>query len=174
MKTSNHKSLVIIRSLILCLIVLLTFGCAGLSRIELDMHVDFPEMGGKRPLAHRTIYLLRESIASPAMEEAFQKFMVSATLPVSSGIPLKPSEVRTRAGFMISDGRAIWHKYIVESAETDFEGKATFRKVEPGEYWIYSIEKRPRGEWILWNIKTTVNFYDTTKVSLSNENITFD
>lgn len=174
MKTPGYKRMLIIRTLILGLVVLITFGCTGLSRIDLDMHVDFPEMGGKRPLAHRPIYLLSNSIASPAMEKAFREYMASTTPPVSMGMPLKESDIRTRAGFMISDGRAIWHKYIVESAETDFEGKATFRKVKPGEYWIYAIVQRPRGEWMLWNIKATVNFYDTTKVSLSNENITFD
>ena len=174
MKTSSYKPRVIVKSLILCLIVLVTFGCAALSKIELDMHVDFPEMGGNRPLAHRTVYLLRDSIASPAMEEAFKKYMAATTRPASMGMPLKESDIRTRAGFMSSDGRAIWHKYIVESAETDFEGKATFRKLEPGDYWIYSIIQRPRGEWVLWNIKTTVKYYDTTKVSLSNENITFN
>ena len=167
-----HKLFVM---MLLGAIVLSTFGCGGgLSRIELDMHVDFREMGGRRPLAHHTVYLLRDSIASPAMEEAFKKFMASTTPPKSTGIPLEPGEIHTRAGFMLSDGRAIWHKYIVETGETDFEGKATFRKLEAGDYWIYSLKQRPGGEWVLWNIKATVDYYDTTKVSLSNDNITFD
>lgn len=174
MKTTKDKRLLILTSLIMGLVVLTAFGCAGLSRIEVDAQTNFPEMGGRRPMAHHTIYLLSNSIASPEMEEAFKKHMASTTPPGKPGIPLKESEIRTRAGFMISDGRAIWHKYIIETASTDFEGKTTFRKVSPGDYWLYSITKRPGGQWLLWNVKVTVNFYDTTKVSLSNDNISFN
>jgi hypothetical protein len=80
------------------------------------------------------------------MEEAFKKFMASTTPPIKPGIGgMTEREIRTRAGFMISDGRAIWHRYIIESVETDFEGKAAFRRVKAGDYWLYSIRKRPRG-----------------------------
>jgi hypothetical protein len=175
MKAAKRKPAAMIRALAFCFVVLLAFGCnPGLGKISLNFEINFAEMGGRRPLVHQTVYLLSNSIASPEMEEAFKKYMASTTPPVSSGIPLKESEIRTRAGFMISDGRAIWHRYIVESAETDFEGKAAFRKVKAGDYWLYSIRKRPRGEWILWNLKTTVSFYDTTNVTLNNDNISFN
>jgi len=176
MKTTQHKSASIIRALAISLVVLIAFGCnPGLGKITLNAEINFAEMGGKRPLANQPVYLLSNSIASPEMEEAFKKFMASTTFPVKPGIGgMTESEIRNRAGFMISDGRAIWHRYIVESAETDFEGKAAFRKTKAGDYWLYAIMKRPRGQWVLWNVKTTVKFYDTTKVTLNNANISFE
>ena len=166
----------IIKALVMSFVVLTAFGCnPGLGKITLNVEVNFPEIGVNRPLANRTIFLLNNSIASPEMEAAFKKFMASTTFPVDGGLRgMTESEIRNRAGFMLSDGKAIWHRYIVETAETDFEGKFTFRKMKAGDYWLYLIMQRPRGQWVIWNVKTTVKFYDTTNVTLNNANITFD
>lgn len=174
MKITTRKLLQIFTTLTICFIAISAFGCVGLGTINVDAEVDIPEMGGPRPFAKRTLYLLRNSITSPEMEEAFKKYMASTTPPVNPGIPLKETDIRTRAGFMISEGRLIWHEYIVESVLTDMKGKATFKKLESGDYWIYCIEQTPSGRWLIWNVKATVNFYDTTNVKLSNENITFN
>ena len=97
--------------------------------------------------------------------------MASTTPPVSSSIRLEEKYIRTRAGFMVSDGRKIWERYLVEKVETNFEGKAKFRKLSPGDYWVYSIYKRHTGEWIMWNVKTTVEFYENTDIKLNNQNL---
>lgn len=163
-----------IKALAVCLVVLVAFGCnPGLGRIDLKAELNFPDMGGLRPRAHQSVYLLRRSIADPEMEEKFKQFM-SSPLPAKFGIGgLTESEKRSRVGFMCSDARPIWHRYIVDSAETDSQGKATFTRVKAGDYWLYSITRRPGGQWILWNVKTTVKFYDTTNVTLNNDNISF-
>jgi hypothetical protein len=168
MRTVQHKPSSIIRALASCFVVLAAFGCnPGLGRINLNAELNFPDMGGLRPLAHHTVYLLSDSIVSPEMEDAFKKFMASPNLPANvENRNLTESEIRSRVGFMSSDGREIWHHYILDSVETDSQGKAAFRKVKAGEYWLYS--KRPSGQWILWNVKTTVNFYDTTSVTINN------
>lgn len=174
MKTAPHKTASIIKVLAICFVVVMAFGCEpGLGGISLHAELNFPDRGGRRPLAHHTVYLLSNSIASAEMEEAFRKFMASSTPPVKPGIVgMTEREIRNRAGFMISDGRPIWHRYIIDSVETDFEGKAAFRRVKAGDYWLYSKEQRPN-EWLLWNVKTSVNFYDTINVTLNNDNITF-
>ena len=170
-----HKPLSTIRALAVCSLVLIAFGCnAGLGTINLKAELNFPDTGGLRPRANQPVYLLSNSIASPEMEEAFKKFMASPTLPAKFGIGnLTDTEKRSRVGFMTSDGRDIWHRYIVDSVETDSQGKASFKKVKEGEYWLYSVVKRPSGQWVLWNVKTKVNFYDTTDVTLNNGNISF-
>ena len=156
-------------------VILATFGCnPGLGTITINAKRDFPEMGGVRPLAKQSIYLLSNSITSPEMEEAFKKHMASTTPPAYAGIKnLKESEIRTRFGFMITDGAPIWHKYIVDRVDTDYDGNASFKRVKAGEYWLYCMTQRPRGQRVLWNVKTTVNFYDTTKVTIDNDNIAF-
>ena len=175
MKFAKHRSVLIVRTLAWGLVIVAAFGCnPGLGTIAITAERDFPEMGGKRPIAKYPIYLLNNSISSPEMEEAFKKFMASTTPPVNPGIlSMKESEIRTRAGFMVTDGRKIWHRYIVEIQDTDYEGRVSFKKLKAGDYWIYCMIQRPKGQRILWNVKTTVNFYDTTKVTINNDNIAF-
>ena len=87
---------------------------------------------------------------------------------------LTESEKRSRVGFMSNTaGTAIWHHYIVATTETDAQGEAAFSRVKAGDYWLYSLTRRPAGQWVLWNVKTSVKFYDTTNVKLDNSNITF-
>jgi len=83
-------------------VILVAFGCnPGLGTITVKATRDFPEMGGLRPLAKETIYLLSNSITSPEMEEAFKQHMASTTPPAYTGRKdLKESEIRTRFGFM--------------------------------------------------------------------------
>jgi len=164
-----------LKALAICLLVLIAFGCSpGLGKIELKAELNFPDMGGLRPRANQPVYLLSKSIANPEMEEAFKKFMSSPTLPAKFGNGnLTESEKRSRVGFMSSDAGKIWHSYIVDRVDTDFDGKAVFKRVKAGDYWLYSVTKRPSGQWVLWNVKTTVNFYDTTNVTLNNGNISF-
>ena len=165
----------LVRTFAIGFVVLLAFGCnPGLGSITITAERDFPEMGGRRPLAKQSIYLLSNSISSPEMEEAFKKFMASTTPPVHQGIRgMKESEIRTRAGFMITDGAPIWHRYIVDRQDTDYEGRVSFKRVPSGEYWLYCMIQRPGQQRVLWNVKTTVNFYDDTKVTINNDNIAF-
>ncbi|HEY0764002.1 MAG TPA: hypothetical protein VGD61_16625 [Pyrinomonadaceae bacterium] len=175
MRIAKYRSALIIRTLATGLVILVAFGCnPGLGTITVNATRDFPEMGGLRPIAKYSIYLLNNSITSPEMEEAFKKHMASTTPPAYTGSKdLKESEIRTRFGFMITNGAPIWHKYIVDRVETDYEGNASFKRVKSGDYWLYCMIERPRGQRILWNVKVTVNFYDTTKATINNDNIAF-
>ena len=172
MRAAKHKSAFVIKTLSICFVLIAAFGCnPGLGKITIHAELDFLDMGGLRPVAKNTIYLLSDSITSPEMEEAFRTFMASTTPPVNPGIPLTEKEARTRAGFMMSDGRKIWHRYIIESGETDYDGNATFKRLKAGDYWLYSITRRPAGEYLIWNEKVTVKFYDNTDVKLSRKNL---
>lgn len=153
----------------MCLVVFASFGCTG--SVSLHVETNFPDSGAHRTLALQTVYLLKESITSPEMEEAFKKYMASTAPPFQPSIRLEEKQIRTRAGFMVSDGRKIWERYLVEKVETNFEGKAKFRKLSPGDYWVYSIYRRHTGEWIMWNVKTTVQFYENTEIKLNNSNL---
>ena len=71
-------------TLTVCFVALITFGCGGLGRIEIDTKEDLADLRVVgRPMGHQTIYLLRNSIASPEMEEAFKKYMAATTPPVN-------------------------------------------------------------------------------------------
>jgi len=175
MKLAKHTPAVIVRTLAIGLVILITFGCnPGLGKISVTATRDFPEMGGVRPIAKYSIYLLNNSITSPEMEEAFKKHMASTAPPSYAGIKgMKESDIRTRHGFMITDGAPIWHKYIVDRQETDYEGRVSFKRVKAGDYWLYCMMERAKGQRVIWNVKTTVKFYDETKVTINNDNVAF-
>ena len=175
MKLAKHTLALIVRSVAIGVIILITFGCnPGLGKITVKATRDFPEMGGVRPIAKQSIYLLSNSITSPEMEEAFNKHMASTGPPSYTGSrDMKESDIRTRHGFMMTEGAPIWHKYIVDRQETDYEGNVSFKRVKAGDYWLYCILERPRHQRVLWNVKVTVNFYDETKVTINNDNIAF-
>ena len=150
-------------------VVVISFGCTG--TIGIHAEVKTFEKAGPRPLVEQEVFLLRNSITSEEMEEAFKKYMASTAWPVNPGMPLTEKNVRTRAGFMFSDGRAIWHRYIIKSVDTDYKGQAKFSSLAPGDYWLYAITRRAAGEYVIWNVKTTVKFYERTDVQLNEQNI---
>lgn len=169
MKTTGRTPTLLLT--LITFVCLTALGCVdALSRIDVDS--NFNNGSTQRPLAGRTVFLLNNSIASSEMEAAYQKYMEATTPPVGSKLPFK-SVIHTRAGFMKSDGNAILQKYIIDSAELDSRGKATFRKLSPGDYWIYCIIETNEGDFLIWNVKAPVNFYDTTKVTISHLNLTF-
>jgi hypothetical protein len=45
--------------------------------------------------------------------------------------------------------------------------------VKAGDYWLYVNLERPTGQRVLWNVKVTVNFYDTTNATINDDNIAF-
>lgn len=175
MKLAKHTLALIVRTVAIGFVILVTFGCnPGLGTITVNATRDFPEMGGVRPIAKYSIYLLNNSITSPEMEEAFKRHMASTAPPKYTGIrDMKESDIRTRHGFMITDGAPIWHRYIVDSQQTDYEGNVSFKRVKAGDYWLYCMIERPRHQRVLWNVKTTVKFYDETKVTINNDNVAF-
>ena len=165
----KNRSLLIIRTVAICAVVVMSFGCTGTIGVQTEVKI-FANVG-PRPLVKQEIYLLKNSITSEEMEEAFKKFMASTTPPVNPGMPWSEKEMRTRAGFMFSDGRPIWHRYILERVDTNHKGEAKFRSLAPGDYWLYCITRRAEGEYVMWNVKTTVKFYERTDVKLNEGNI---
>jgi hypothetical protein len=63
-----------------------------------------------------------------------------------------------------------------ESPATSGDGlrrQGSSKRVKAGDYWLYCMIERPRHQRVLWNVKTTVKFYDETKVTINNDNIGF-
>lgn len=158
----------------MCAILLMAFGCGqgGLSTINIKASVEFA-IGGPRPLAKTPIYLLNKSIASPEMEEALKAYLAANPQPVNPVNPKHKETTGTREGFMRSDGKKIWHQYIVDKLESHHNGTAKFKQVKAGEYWIYCSAMKPNGEFFIWNVKTTVDFYESIDVTIDNGNISF-
>ena len=150
-------------------VVIISFGCTGTIGIQAEYKVF--DKDGPRPLFKHEVYLLKNSITSEEMEEAFKKYMASPTPPVKPGMPLTEKDVRSRARFMFSEGMPIWRRYIVKEVNTDHKGQAKFRSLAPGDYWLYAITKRSSGEYVIWNVKTTVKFYERVDVQLNEQNI---
>jgi hypothetical protein len=162
MKLAKHTLALILRTLAIGFVILITFGCnPGLGKISVTATRDFPDMGGVWPIAKYSIYLLNNSITCPEMEEAFKKHMTSTAPPsYTESRDMKESDIPTRHGFMMTEGAPIWHRYIVDRQETDYEGRVSFKRVKAGDYWLYCMLETPRHQRVLWNVKATANFYD--------------
>ncbi len=63
-------------------------------------------------------------------------------------------------------------RYKAGSAETDLDGRAVFRNVPPGEYWISTLEVAAvAGDARLrWDTPVVVRAGDVTRIELSNSN----
>jgi hypothetical protein len=63
-------------------------------------------------------------------------------------------------------------RYLAGRAETDLEGRAAFREVPPGEYWISTLEVTAvAGDARLrWDTPITVRSGEVTRIELSNSN----
>jgi hypothetical protein len=63
-------------------------------------------------------------------------------------------------------------RYLAGRAETDLEGRAAFRDVTPGEYWISTLEVTAvAGDARLrWDTPITVRAGEVTRIELSNSN----
>jgi len=64
---------------------------------------------------------------------------------------------------------AALNQHTVQSVQTDFQGKATFEDIVPGDYWVLGSTKTRNGMPMAWNIKVTIN-RGKNKLVLSNDN----
>lgn len=161
--------------ILMCAVVVTAFGCGngGLSTVNIKASMDYSGRGHHRPLVQEPIFLLNNSIASPEMEEALKLYLAANPQPVNHVNPRVKSTIGTRGGFIKGDGQRIWNRYVVDKLETHHDGSAKFKNVKAGEYWIYCIKQKPTGEWLIWNVKTTVNFYESINVTINDANVSF-
>jgi hypothetical protein len=63
-------------------------------------------------------------------------------------------------------------KYLAGKADTDLYGHATFPALKPGEYWLSSvgIDAASGDRHLHWDVKTSIQAGQTTRVALSNVN----
>lgn len=64
--------------------------------------------------------------------------------------------------------KPFWEDHIVQTAQTDFKGKAEFKDLKPGDYWILAITET-RAAIAVWNYKVTLKSGES-KVILDQNN----
>jgi len=79
-------------------------------------------------------------------------------------------EHRRRVAQLAPD--AAQSKYLAAKADTDLDGRASLRGIPPGNYWLSSVDVDAASgdRHIHWDVPTTIQAGQTTRLALSNVN----
>lgn len=157
------------RKIVLTVLVLLLGAfCASCSLSSGDLEIEAQiiyQVGGPQPVARETFYLLNTGIENlPELDKVYRENFYEKWYDQTIGKTQK-----SRADFVMQEGRAIWEPHVVQSVKTDFQGRATFENVPPGDYWVFGRTQARGDKHVAWDVKVTVK-RGKNKVILSNDN----
>jgi hypothetical protein len=126
-----------------------------------------PQDNGRAPVAAATFYLLDEDMMKLALLKEGQMS------PLQERVFKENPKLRGLAGLMnarrreayslgpevadfMEQSRPIWEPHVLQSRETDAEGRATFTELVPGAYWLMGRASLPGGGVAFWNLSVQV------------------
>lgn len=157
------------RRALLCIFILCCLSgaaCSHSASLNLEAQIVYT-MGGPQPVARQDFYLLdvdpflvkQEKQNTSSREEMiyalsvinWNMFVEQVKLSAEREIPLDKKLIP-----MVSNSQVFLAPHIVQTVQTDFQGRAVFEKLRPGEYWLMGIAET-RSSAAFWNYKVTVN-----------------
>jgi hypothetical protein len=85
--------------------------------------------------------------------------------------PIKEANEKMFLGVVENSKRA-WDGYLVKEIMTDFDGKATFDDVPPGNYWLFG-QTETRAAFTLWDLPIELKAGENKKILLDQNNAIF-
>ncbi|MGB7922757.1 MAG: hypothetical protein WCF57_05875 [Pyrinomonadaceae bacterium] len=167
MRKRNHLRLAgILAFLILCgllgwLII------RGLNRGSLVMEAQVVRRSGaKQAVARETFYLLDIDIIRLAMIEGNERSPLRDRIyseHPNLGMVALVMDARRRSAYslgaevmpFVEDSRPLWESHVVRSAQTDAGGRAVFKGLKPGDYWLMGRMETGAGA-AFWNQPVSV------------------
>lgn len=136
-------------------------------------------MGGPQPVARTRFYLLDADPFMLRADDPAYKKRLDATktenekmnLTLSSAVFLLLKEFVAKKDLIdknlsdadakkhlntIENARPFWESHLVKETTTDFEGRAHFDDIRPGQYWLLGIAETRRA-FALWNVPVTLS-----------------
>lgn len=125
--------------------------------------------GEQRPAGKVTLYLLDEDMMRLALVTG------NEPTPLQERVFRENPKLRNLAGLMnarrreayslgpevsafIEQSRPLWQPHVLQTALTDAYGRATFRNLKPGDYWLMGYTETGEGNGVaFWNLFVTVN-----------------
>ncbi len=176
MKTIKITSIISLTTVLFALVF--PMACS-LNRSSLDIEAQvIYNMGGPQPIARQTFYLLDADVADLASStikksENLDKSKVegvATTFVLFSMNQEKPVQKKSAFETFLKS-KTFWESHIVQTAETDFTGKASFANLKASDYWIVAMAETRAGVAV-WNYKVSVKSGEN-KVSLDQNNAVF-
>jgi hypothetical protein len=62
----------------------------------------------------------------------------------------------------MEQSRPLWQPHVIQSVETDAEGRATFYNLKPGDYWLMGRTGTPAGGVAFWNLFVSIKRGETS------------
>lgn len=158
--------------LTVCCFASLLGGCSIFTRSALEIEAKIIyNMGGPQPVARTSFYLIDVDPLTIRADDPVVKngrggkdlgdaeLLGEATFLLFANA-LKEDKVTddNAKQFLgiIEAGKSLWGPHMVSETRTDFEGKATFKDMKPGSYWLLGMSETRKG-FCLWNLNMQVN-----------------
>ena len=160
------KNQIILTSGIMFLIslTLLINGCSSDAKLEVEAQLVY-SVGGPQPIAREMFFL-------------YDVDPVTLNIPDSDGSrdrivrKIIPFKNPTKAGSYFPtdpEVNAVIQPHVIKQVLTDFQGKAVFDNLRPGDYWLVGSAERRDSLTEYWMTKVTVGPGDN-KILLSQDN----
>jgi hypothetical protein len=165
--------------LILIIVSLFVGGCLlRPTSLNIEAKIIY-NMGGPQPVARTRFYLLNvDPFTLNADDPGYKKRHDAAktegekmNLAVSSMVFLLLKELAAKKEQIdknlsdadakkyldaIEKARPFWESHLIKETTTDFEGRANFDALKPGQYWLLGITETRRA-FALWNVPVTLS-----------------
>lgn len=134
----------------------------GLFRGSLSMKAQIVRPSGEsQAVTRETFYLLDVDMISLAMIEGGESSPVREKLyreHPNLGMVARVLDARRRSAYSLGaealsfmeNSRPLWESHVVQSAQTDVQGRAVFKSLKPGDYWLMGRTQGASGA-AFWN-----------------------
>jgi hypothetical protein len=159
---------------LLLLVVLAWVGVRRLTHGTLLVSARVSNTGGEQmPASSTRLYLLdadmielaqvKQQEMSPAEERVFRE---NPKLHSLAGL----MNARRREAYQLGpdvvpfmeQSMPLWQPHVLQTGETDQEGRVTFRDLKPGNYWLMGRAEMPYGGVAFWNLLIEVKSGETS------------
>lgn len=165
------------RILLLCYVAFAIFLLAGIGwiivrggfwRAHLQVEARVANsVGEQQPVSSATLYLLSQDMMRLALVREGEMS------PLEQKVFRENPDLRTLAGLMngrrreayslgpdvtpfMEKSRPLWQPHVVQTSQTDTQGRATFDNLKPGDYWLMARTETPNGGVAFWNLTVSI------------------
>ncbi|MBD0370994.1 MAG: prealbumin-like fold domain-containing protein [Pyrinomonadaceae bacterium] len=174
MKRKRVSLLIFVAFALLVLIALAWVGARRLTHGVLLVSARISDADGRRaPAGSATLYLLDEDMMKLSL------FKEGEMSPLQEKVFRENPKLRNLAGIMsarrreayslgpevlqfVEQSRPLWQPHVLQSKETDAEGRATFTDLKPGSYWLMGRFEMRDGGAAFWNLFVPVKRGETS------------
>lgn len=140
-----------------------------LTRCTLLVEVRLSDIKGEqRPASSVILYLLdqdmmklalvKEGATNPLQEKVFRENPnLRGLAAVLNARRREAYSLGPDVSLFMEQSRELWQPHVIQTTQTDGEGRAGFENLEPGDYRLMGRAERPDGGVAFWNLFLTIS-----------------